>query len=79
MEKKTCRAIQMADLLAFYSRRHGITMEKAPLKEKAVLLRSPGVMNIITESVPHRAFVATDFGPLAAGSRFFADQSLSSP
>jgi len=80
VEKKSCRAIQMADLLAFYSRRHGIAMEKAPLKEKAVLLRSPGVMmNIITESVPHRAFVATDFGPLAAGSRFLTDQSLSSP
>ncbi len=64
--KEHCRAIQMADLLAFYSRRHGVAMEKAPAKERAQAQSSPGIMmNIITESVPHRAFVATDFGPRA--------------
>jgi hypothetical protein len=29
------------------------------------------MLNIITESVPHRAYVATDFGPDAPGTRFF--------
>jgi Protein of unknown function (DUF3800) len=61
--KDNCRAIQMADLFAFYSRRHGVEMERAMGAERSRLLREPGVMlNIITESVPHRAFVATDFG-----------------
>jgi hypothetical protein len=71
--KEHCRAIQMADLFAFYSRRHGVEMEKAPLADRPRVQRSPGTMlNIITESVPHRAYVATDFGPDAPGSRFFA-------
>jgi Protein of unknown function (DUF3800) len=70
--KESCRAIQVADLFAFYSRRHGVAMEKAPLNDRMRVRTSPGVMlNIITESVPHRAYVATDFGPSAAGSRFF--------
>lgn len=73
--KDSCRAIQMADLFAFYSRRHGVAMEKAPLIERRQVQASPGVMlNIITESVPHRAYVATDFGPTAAGSRFLAGE-----
>jgi hypothetical protein len=73
VSKKSCRAIQMADLFAFYSRRHGGAMERAPIEERARAQRSPGTMlNIITESVPHRAFVATDFGPDSAGRRFFA-------
>ena len=60
--KENCRAIQMADLLAFYSRRHGVEMEKTTVNERARAHRSPGtMMNIITERVPHRAFVATDF------------------
>jgi hypothetical protein len=71
--KESCRAIQMADLFAFYSRRHGIAMERAPIEERAQMQRSPGTMlNIITESVPHRAYVATDFGPDSPGSRFYA-------
>lgn len=71
--KDKCRAIQMADLFAFYSRRHGVAIERAPLEDRAKTQMSPGTMlNIITESVPHRAFVATDFGPDAPGSRFFA-------
>ncbi len=70
--KEHCRAIQMADLFAFYSRRHGVAMEKAPIKERPRVQASPGTMlNIITESVPHRAFVATDFEP-DSGSRFLA-------
>jgi hypothetical protein len=71
--KESCRAIQMADLFAFYSRRHGAQMERAPIEDRERAQRTPGTMlNIITESVPHRAFVATDFGPDSAGSIFLA-------
>jgi hypothetical protein len=71
--KESCRAIQMADLFAFYSRRHGAQMERAPIEDRERAQRTPGPMlNIITESVPHRAFVATDFGPDSAGSIFLA-------
>jgi hypothetical protein len=62
--KSSCRAIQMADLFAFYSRRHGAEVERAAPEDRPRLQRSPSAMlKIITESVPHRAFVATDFGP----------------
>jgi len=34
---------------------------------------SPGTMlNIMTERIPHRTYVGTDFGPNAPGSRFFS-------
>jgi hypothetical protein len=33
--KVCCRAIQMADLVAFYSRRHGEAMARAPLEERS--------------------------------------------
>jgi hypothetical protein len=47
--KESCRAIQMADLFAFYSRRHGAAMYAAPAHEKAKMQRTPGMMlNIIT-------------------------------
>ncbi len=70
VSKESCRAIQAADLLAFYSRRHGVAMERAPLSERAMI--SPeSIMNIITGNLPIRAFVATDFGP-ESGSRFLA-------
>jgi hypothetical protein len=72
IDKEHCRAIQMADLFAFYSRRHGARMESASPNEKPIVQRTPGTMlNIMTERLPHRAFVATDFGPNVAGSRFF--------
>jgi len=49
----------MADLLAFYARRHG-----TPVDERADV--SPEtMMNIIAGSLPVRAFVAMDFGPSA--------------
>jgi hypothetical protein len=71
--KGNCRAIQMADLFAFYSRRHGAEMERAASQDRARVQRSLGdMLKIITESVPHRDFVATDFGPDAPGSRFWA-------
>ena len=76
IEKGSCRAIQMEDLFAFYSRRHGGEMERAPIENRLEMQRAPGMMlNIITESVPHRAFVATDFGPDSIGSHFFAGDS----
>jgi hypothetical protein len=60
--KEDCRAIQMADLLAFYTRRHGVATEKtrAGRSRSAEFWESP-MMNIISLAVPIRAFVATDF------------------
>jgi hypothetical protein len=58
--KRHCRAIQMADLIAFYSRRHGVAMEKAPIQDRGNVTPTT-MMNIIAGSVPTRAFVATDF------------------
>ncbi len=73
VSKENCRAIQMADLFAFYSRRHGADMYRAPQHKKAELQRTPGMMlNIITENLSHRAYVASDFGPdIPNSSRFF--------
>src|SRR5262249_7428289 len=72
--KEQCRAIQTADLLAFYSRRHGVAMEEAPLNERGAL--SPAfMMNLLAGSVPTQGFVATNFGDAddpTLGSRFFA-------
>jgi len=62
--KKHCRAIQMADLIAFYSRRHGAALEQRSLKPDDHALQ---MMNIINGNVPVRAFVATDFGPDVLG------------
>jgi hypothetical protein len=63
----------MADLFAFYSRRHGVEMYRAPQHDKARIQSAPRPMlNILTESLPHRAYVATDFGPdMPNSSRFF--------
>jgi hypothetical protein len=72
VSKVSCRAIQMADLFAFYSRRHGAVMYLTPPEAKLERRDNPGTMlNIITEAIPHRAYVATDFGPDAPGTRFF--------
>jgi hypothetical protein len=59
--KDECRAIQMADLFAFYSRREARFME-----EDVHLKRKPHkpetMLSIITERGQFRGFVATDFG-----------------
>jgi hypothetical protein len=69
--KESCHAIQVADLFSFYSRRYGAALEAAPLNERRKI--SPArIINVMTERLPHRSFVATDFGPLAGGSRFLA-------
>jgi hypothetical protein len=71
--KEKCRAIQMADLLAFYSRRHGVKIYNAPMEDKQRVQRTPGrMLDIIAERIPHRPYVATDFGPdMPNSSRFF--------
>jgi hypothetical protein len=64
--KESCRAIQLADLLAFYSRREGVAIEKAKrLGEPAYPMET--MTRIVCENLPHRGFVATDFGPEAEG------------
>jgi hypothetical protein len=69
ISKDSCRAIQLADLLAFYSRREGLAVEKAKrLGQPAYPMET--MMRIISENLPHRAFVATDFGPEAEGAPF---------
>jgi hypothetical protein len=60
--KTSCRGIQAADLLAFYSRRHANELLKASPQERVRLTFDPGVMlKIIAENLPHRAFVANGF------------------
>jgi hypothetical protein len=60
--KEDCRAIQMADLLSFYSRREANAKEKAERTgRKAQEMEQ--MLKIITEKGPFRGFVATDFSP----------------
>ena len=60
--KTSCRAIQAADLLAFYSRRHANELLRAAPQERAKLMVDPGQMlKIIAENLPHRSFVANGF------------------
>ena len=62
VEKTSCRAIQAADLLAFYLRRHANQLLEASPQEQAGLIVDPGQMlKIIAENLPHRAFVANGF------------------
>ncbi len=59
--KEHSRAIQIADLLAFYSRRDQVAFERA---RKAGKEHKEGTMiKLITESLRHRGFVATGFAP----------------
>ena len=71
VSKDNCRAIQMADLLAFYSRRDGVRQLNARQAGKE-RVEVDTMDKIIVENLPHRSFVATDFGEDASGSRFFA-------
>ena len=64
--KESCRAIQLADLLAFYSRREGAAVEKARRLGRTAMPMDT-MMRIIAEELPHRGFVATDFGPQSEG------------
>jgi hypothetical protein len=69
--KRSCRAIQMADLLACYSRRDSAALYEAH-RQNRDSYEIDVMIKIIVENLPHRGFVATDFGPDASGSRFLA-------
>jgi Protein of unknown function (DUF3800) len=68
--KESCRAIQLADLLAFYARRDSGALIKARKTDKA---RYPTevMMKIIAEGLPHRSLVATGFGDEVSDAPFF--------
>jgi hypothetical protein len=70
VSKESCRAIQLADLFAFYSRRNDAAMYRARMAGQDSY-KIETMIRIVTENLPHRAYVATDFGPNAPGSRFF--------
>ena len=65
--KDDCRAIQMADLFAYYSRRDSGAMEKAIREGRQH--KPETMMKIIAERGQFRGHVATDFD---RGSRFLA-------
>ena len=69
--KASCRAIQLADLFAFYSRRNDRAHLNAR-KEGRDTYQIETMIRIITENLPHRGFVATAFDQHAEGSRFLA-------
>lgn len=67
VDKSECRAIQMADLFAFYTRRHNRHIQQAG-KEPP----TDPVLKVMLEGLQYRTYVATDFGPKIKASRFFA-------
>ena len=69
--KTACRAIQMADLFAFYTRRHNRAIEAAGNEPP-----TDPVLKVMLENLRQRNFVATDFGPEIKGSRFFGGRQL---
>lgn len=72
IEKNNCRAIQVADLLSFYSRRHGEVLESLPPNERdSVELDT--VIKIMIENLYHRTWIYNDFGESAKGARFFSE------
>jgi len=60
VSKDSCRAIQMADLVAFYTRRDGVALLKAKDDNKEIY-EMDIMLKIILEAVPIRGFVATGF------------------
>lgn len=64
VSKDDCRAIQMADLLAFYTRRDSVAMEKAfRLTGNPRGYEPETMLKIISEKGQFRSFCATDFDP----------------
>jgi hypothetical protein len=60
VKKDSCRAIQLADLIAFYSRRDGVALLKS--KEPGVPeYKMDQMIKILCERVVHRGFVANGF------------------
>jgi hypothetical protein len=60
VSKRSCRAIQVADLLAFYARRDNQALEKAK-REGKNNYGSETMIKIISEKIPHWGFVANEF------------------
>jgi uncharacterized protein DUF3800 len=58
--KNSCRAIQLADLLAFYSRRDGVAFLRAQ-EDANETYEMEVMLKILMETCPHRGFVATGF------------------
>ena len=67
VSKTSCRAIQMADLFAYYTRRHNQKVEGPDHKPQV-----DPVLQVLIEGLQHRTFIATDFGPDISASRFWA-------
>jgi len=65
--KEDCRAIQMADLWAFYTRRHNRKIEVEGVEPPV-----DPVLQVLRENLRHKSYVATDFGPEINASRFFS-------
>lgn len=63
--KENSRAIQMADLISYFSRRQSAEIESPEKRKKEPLI--PSMMDIISGAVPVRSFVATDFYDEEAG------------
>ncbi|MHC2437672.1 hypothetical protein ACVMB0_005047 [Bradyrhizobium sp. USDA 4451] len=60
VKKDACRAIQLADLIAFYSRRDGVALLKSK-EPSAPEYQMDQMIKILGEKVMHRGFVATGF------------------
>jgi hypothetical protein len=67
--KDGCRAVQLADLLAFHARRDDVAMLKARDAGKSHWKREP-ISKLLRQGLLHRETVAT---------RFFADEELTTP
>jgi hypothetical protein len=57
--KSHCRAVQLADLIAYYSRRDGVSFLEA--KEVNTEHEMDPMIKILCEKIVHRGFVATGF------------------
>jgi hypothetical protein len=61
VKKDSCRAIQLADLIAFYSRRDGVALLKAKESGNDDDYKMDQMIKILCEKIVHRGFVATGF------------------
>ena len=61
VKKVSCRAIQLADLIAFYSRRDGVALLKSKGSGNDEDYKMDQMIKILCEKIVHRGFVATGF------------------
>lgn len=59
--KNHCRAIQMADLIAYYSYRRGMHLQDTPFDRHAEVEFDP-ILKVILETCPHLCMVGNQFG-----------------